>query len=139
MNIQKYPLIFVFLTFCISRIMNAKKISKFEREVKSNGNTLLPHTFFFFFHQFFPMNTQKDSLPFFYAFSVFLEVMNAKKSPNERYFLGFLWKFPDFGHYFRETPNFREHQILACTKLLRVILHQIIATPLPNAIIWNAR
>ena len=139
MNIQKYPLIFVFMTFCISRIMNAKK----KLEIREGSQEQWKHTstpqIFFSFHQFFPMNTQKDSLPFFYAFSVFLEVMNAKKSPNERYFLGFSWKFPDFGHYFRETPNFREHQILACTKLLRVFLHQIIATPLPNAIIWNAR
>ena len=66
MNIQEYPLIFVFMTFCISRIMNAKKISKFEREVKSNGNTLLPHRFIFFFHQIFPINTQKDSVLFFF-------------------------------------------------------------------------
>ena len=46
MNIQKHPLIFLFMPFCISTIINAKKISKFEREVKSNGNTLLPRRTF---------------------------------------------------------------------------------------------
>ena len=39
---------FFFMSFCISRTMNAKKNSKFEREVKSNGNTLLPNRLFFF-------------------------------------------------------------------------------------------
>ena len=33
----------------ISRIMNTKKNSKFEREVKSNGNTRLPHTNLYFY------------------------------------------------------------------------------------------
>ena len=51
-NIQKHPLVFVFMTFCISRIMTAKKNSKFEREVKSNENTLVPHRFFFSFTSF---------------------------------------------------------------------------------------
>ena len=45
---RKIPCLFLCL-LSISRIMNAKKKnSKFEREVKSNGNTLVPHTFFLF-------------------------------------------------------------------------------------------
>ena len=66
-NIQKHPLIFVFMTFCISRIMNAKKISKFEREEKSNGNPLLHHGIFVSFHEKFPIYIQKDSLYFFFC------------------------------------------------------------------------
>ena len=50
MNFQKHSLVFSFMPFCISRIMSAKKISKFEREVKTNGNTLVPHEIFFLFH-----------------------------------------------------------------------------------------
>ena len=160
MNIQKHPLTFLFMPFCISRIMNAKKISKFEREVKSNGNTLLPHRIFSFTsfflwtrrkipYSFFLcpvsisriMNAKQNSkferevkrngnslLPhtFFFSFTrLFLwalrkipyyffscavsicTVMNAKKSPNEQYFLGFSWKFPDFWHC---------HLIFASTK-----------------------
>ena len=38
---------FFLCPFSISRIMNAKKISKLDREVKSNGNTRVAHRFFF--------------------------------------------------------------------------------------------
>ena len=44
---ERFPAFFLCL-LSISRIMNAKKNSKSEREVKSNGNTLLTHTFFLF-------------------------------------------------------------------------------------------
>ena len=47
---RKIPYSFFVCPVSISRIMNAKKISKFEREVKSNGNTLLPHRILLLFH-----------------------------------------------------------------------------------------
>ena len=80
MNIQKHPLIFVFMTFCISRIMNAKKISKFEREVKSNGNTLLPHTFFFLSLVFSYEHVERFPTLFFVCPVSISRIMNAKKN-----------------------------------------------------------
>ena len=53
MNIQKHSDLFFLCPFSISRIMNAKKISKLDWEVKSNGNTLVAHRFFFSFTRFF--------------------------------------------------------------------------------------
>ena len=49
----------------ISRVMNAKKNSKFEWEDKSNGIPLLHHGFFFPFHENFHIFIQKLSLQFF--------------------------------------------------------------------------
>ena len=47
--------------------MNVKKKSKLEREDKTNGNPLLHHGIYFFFHKIFPMNIHND---FFLFFSV---------------------------------------------------------------------
>ena len=60
-----------------------KNNSKFEREVKSNGNTLLPHRIFFSFTRFFLWTLRKIHYFFFYAFSVFLEYAK-KNSKFER-------------------------------------------------------
>ena len=51
MNIQKHPLIF-FNALLYFQNNECKKNSKFEREVKSNENTLVPHRFFFSFTSF---------------------------------------------------------------------------------------
>ena len=59
---RKIPYNFFLCCARISRIMNAKKISKFEREEKSNGNPLLHHGIFLSFHEKFPIYIQKDSL-----------------------------------------------------------------------------
>ena len=39
-----------------------QKISKFEREDKTNGKPLVHHAILIFFHKNFPMNMQNDSL-----------------------------------------------------------------------------
>ena len=59
---RKIPHNFFLICARISSIMNAKKISKFEREEKSNGNPLLHHGIFLSFHEKFPIYIQKDSL-----------------------------------------------------------------------------
>ena len=59
------PYYFFLSLVSIFRIMNAK-ISKFEREDKTNGNPLVHHGYFFFFHNNFPTNIQNDSLLFFF-------------------------------------------------------------------------
>ena len=59
---RKIPHNFFLICARISSIMNAKKISKFEREEKSNGNPLLHHGIFFSFHENYPIYIQKDSL-----------------------------------------------------------------------------
>ena len=65
MNIHKDWLVFFFLCpISISGIMNVKKKSKLEREDKTNGNPLLHHGIYFFFHENFPINIQNDSLVF---------------------------------------------------------------------------
>ena len=64
MNIQKDCLVFFLCPISISGIMNVKKNSKLEREDKTNGNPLLHHGIYFFFHENFPINIQNDSLVF---------------------------------------------------------------------------
>ena len=59
---ERFLIIFFLCCARISSIMNAKKISKFEREEKSNGNPLLHHGIFLSFHEKFPIYIQKDSL-----------------------------------------------------------------------------
>ena len=62
MNIQNDSLL-VFRMPCWYFSNNeCKKISKFEREDKSNGNPLLHIAIFIFFHKNFPVNMQSDSL-----------------------------------------------------------------------------
>ena len=74
--------IFPYLVLCLvssSRLMNAKKISKFEREDKTNGNPLLHHGFFFFFHENFPIYIQKDSLHLFLMLCSYFQNNECKK------------------------------------------------------------
>jgi len=59
---RNIPFYYFVCLVSISRSMNAKKISKFEREDKTNGNPLLHHGFFLIFHENFPIYIQKDSL-----------------------------------------------------------------------------
>ena len=81
---RKIPYSFILCPVRISRLMNAKKISKFEREVKSNGNTLLPHRFFFSFTSFLLRTRTKIPYSFFLCFVSISRIMNAKKSRNSR-------------------------------------------------------
>ena len=76
---RKIPYIF-FFSCCvrISRTMNAK-ISKFEREGKSNGIPLLHHGLFFFFDEIFPIYIQKDSLQFFFMPCSYFQKNECKK------------------------------------------------------------
>jgi hypothetical protein len=62
---RKITYYFFLCPVSISRTMNAKKKSHFDREDKSDGNPLVHHRFFFFFHKNFPMNIQNDYLLFF--------------------------------------------------------------------------
>ena len=70
----------LFFSCCvrISRTMNAK-ISKFEREDKSNGIPLLHHGLFFFFDEIFPIYIQKDSLQFFFMPCSYFQKNECKK------------------------------------------------------------
>ena len=75
-------MILYYFGFCrvsIFRKINAKN-SKFEGEDKSNGFPLLPHGFFFFFHNIFHMNIHNDSLIFFLCPVSISRIMNAKKN-----------------------------------------------------------
>ena len=60
-----------------------KKNSKFERGDKCNGNPLVHHLFFYFFHENFLMNTQNDSLHFFLCRVSISRVMNAKQKNSK--------------------------------------------------------
>ena len=77
---RKIPYYSFLCPVTISGVMNAKKISKFEREVKSNGNTLLPHTFFFSFTSFFLWTRRKIPYSFFLCPVSISRIMNAKKN-----------------------------------------------------------
>ena len=86
--------------------MNAKKILKFEWEVKSNGNTLLPHRIFSFLSLDFSYEHLERFPTVFFSYAVSIcGVLNAKN----------LQIYSNSGD-FRGVPNFSEHQILACTK-----------------------
>ena len=64
--------------------MNQKKISKFEREVKSNGNTL-PHTGIFFpLSLVFLMSIWKNSLVLFGMPHYYLQTNGSKKNSRAR-------------------------------------------------------
>ena len=56
---------FLLCPVSISWVMNAQKNSKFERKDKRNGNPLLHHGFFSFFHENVHMNIKNSSLHFF--------------------------------------------------------------------------
>ena len=75
-NVAFFTVRFFYLALLVAlfipyMVMNAKKNSKLEREDKSNGNPLLHHGIYFFFHENFTINIQNDSLVF--AVFVFLE------------------------------------------------------------------
>ena len=84
---EKFPIyiqkdsLHLFFSCCvrISRTMNAK-ISKFEREDKSNGIPLLHHGLFFFFDEIFPIYIQKDSLQFFFMPCSYFQKNECKKN-----------------------------------------------------------
>ena len=69
---RKIPYNFFLCPVRISRIMNAK-ISKFEREDKSNGIPLLHHDFFFLSREFSYEHSERFLTIFFNAVLVFLE------------------------------------------------------------------
>ena len=75
---RKIPYNFFLCSVRISRIMNAK-ISKFEREDKSNEIPLLHHALFFFFHDNFPIYIQKDSFHFFSVHCSYFQKNECKK------------------------------------------------------------
>ena len=62
---RNIPYNFFFMLFSYFQNNECKKISKFEREDKSNGIPLVQHGFFFSFHENFPIFIQKLSLQFF--------------------------------------------------------------------------
>ena len=70
---RKIPYNFFLCSVRISRIMNAK-ISKFEREDKSNGIPLLQHGFFFSFTRIF-QNTFRN-IPYNFFFMLFSSFQN---------------------------------------------------------------
>ena len=111
-TLRKIPYYFFLCPVSISRIMNAKKISKFEREVKGNGNTLLPHRFFFSFTGLFLWTLRKILYYFFSCPISISTVMNARK--NSKFTV--IPRFRGNSLLFRrKAPNFSEHQIIAST------------------------
>ena len=76
---------FFFFFLCpisISGIMNAKKNSKLEREDKSNGNPLLHHGIYYFFHENFTINIHNDSLVFWFLPCLYFQKNECKKPRN---------------------------------------------------------
>ena len=74
MNIQKHPLTFLFMPFCISRIMNAKK----NLEIREGSQEQWKHTstaynFFFLSLDFSYEYSERIPHICFYALLVFLE------------------------------------------------------------------
>ena len=67
-TLSNIPYLFFLWLVSISTIMNAKKNSKFEREVKSNGNTLPPHNFFFSFTRLFLWTLRK--IPYYFILAI---------------------------------------------------------------------
>ena len=76
---RNIPYNFFFMLFSYFQNNECKKISKFEREDKSNGIPLVQHGFFSF-HENFPIFIQKLSLQFF----IISRIMNGQKSRNSR-------------------------------------------------------
>ena len=62
---RNIPYNFFFMLFSYFQNNECKKISKFEREDKSNVIPLVQHRFFYSFHENFPIFIQKLSLHFF--------------------------------------------------------------------------
>ena len=79
-RLRKIPYYFFLCPVSISRIINAKKNSKFERADKTNGKPLLHHGFCFFLSLDFSYE-HSERLPtiFVYALLVFLEKRMQKK------------------------------------------------------------
>ena len=87
----------------------SKKISKFKREDKSNGNPLLYHGIFFFFHQNFPMNIQNDSLLFFLMPCSYFRKNECKKNLDIRKGTLKQWK-PTSTQRFWQSSKKSEHE-----------------------------
>ena len=68
-HIQNDSLLFFFMPCQYFQNNEWKKISKFEREDKSNGNPLVHHAIFIFLHKNFPLNMKNDSLLFFFLYT----------------------------------------------------------------------
>ena len=104
---ERFPAFFLCL-LSISRIMNAKKKLEIrEGSQEQWKHTSTPYNFFFSFTRLFLWALRKIPYYFFPCAVSICTVLKAKKSPNEQYFVGFSWKFPDFRHW---------HQIFASTK-----------------------
>ena len=86
--------------------MNEKKNSKFEREDKTNGKPLLHHGFFYFFHQIFAMNIQKDSLLFFVVPCKYFDY--AIQRTAKRIFIQRIFAFSAFFHL---APKCAQRQV----------------------------
>ena len=86
-----------------------KKISKFKREDKSNGNPLLHHGIFFFFHQNFPTNIQNDSLLFFLMPCSYFQKNECKKNLDIREGTLKQWK-PTSTQRFWQSSKKSEHE-----------------------------
>ena len=85
-TLRKIPCYFFFLRpVSISRIMNAKKNSKSDRELNSNGNTLLPHRFFFSFTNFF-LRLRNIPCYFFLSPVIICSIMNANNNKKNSKF-----------------------------------------------------
>ena len=113
---EKFPAFFLCL-LSISRIMNAKKNSKFEREDKSNGNTLVPHTFFFFLSLDCSYEHSERFPTFFFdALLVFVQYWKQKNLQMSSTSLDFRGNSQIFviDTKFSRAPNFSVHQIIAC-------------------------
>ena len=81
---EKFLLISFLCCFRISRIMNAKKISKFEREDKSNGIPLVQHGIFFSFTRIFLGTFRNIPYNFLLCCVRISRIMNVKKTRNSR-------------------------------------------------------
>jgi len=120
--------------------MNAKKISKFEREVKGNGNTLRPHSFFFLSLDCSCEHSERFPTIFFDALLVFAQYWKQKNLQMSSTSLDFRGnsQILVIDTKFSRAPNFNVHQIIACP------FAPFYRDPLPKrdnlerAIIWNA-
>ena len=80
---RNIPCNFFFMLFSYFQNNECKKISKFEREDKSNGIPLVQHGFFFPFTRIF-LGTFR-TIPYYFLCRVSISrIMNAKKSRNSR-------------------------------------------------------
>ena len=98
-------------------------------------HTSTPYIFFFLSLDCSYEHSERFPTIFFDALLVFVQYWKQKNLQMSSTSLDFL----EIPRFWSLTPNFREHQILTCTKLLRVHCTILSRPPSPNAIIWNAR